>query len=139
MASSWRDKVFRLYKKRGKIEVELQKIQSTIEQSVQKCDGRGKVDTLVHQCEKIATNALEMNGQNLHHLCKTSQNLTVVEELETWVIDTMEKSQVILQCARCYLDQPPPENRATGRNPRVMEGLLNTYLPENQRSSEESS
>ena len=97
-------KATKLYEARFKFQVELEKAQKEIEESVKKKDRRVKVKRLVNTCEEQLTAAVSKNNEFLHLARKLNESDTVKAEHETWLEELTSNNDRFLSMARQYID-----------------------------------
>ena len=108
----------KLYEARFKLQVELEKAQKEIEESVQKEDRRGKVERFVSTCEEQLNAAVSKNEELLHLARKLNESDTVKAGLETWLKELTSNNDIFLSIARQYIDSldKEPAVEETSRN-----------------------
>ena len=108
----------KLYEARFKLQVELEKAQKEIEESVQKEDRRGKVERFVSTCEEQLNAAVSKNEELLDLARKLNESDTVKAGLETWLKELTSNNDIFLSIARQYIDSldKEPAVEETSRN-----------------------
>ena len=129
-------KATKLFEARFKFQVELEKAQKEIEESVQKKVRRVKVERLVNTCEEQLTAAVSKNDELLHLARKLNESDTVKAELETWLKELTSNNDRFLSMARQYIDSLD-EEPAVGETSRNLDS--SSQKPKSTTSKAQSS
>ena len=100
-------KVQKLYDSRAKAEVDLNRYQKDVRETVNNADRRVRVERLVTSCEEAMTKAFAKNEHLLELAKKTNDPAIVTADLEKWWNVTSIQNDEILKSASDYIDQCP--------------------------------